>query len=534
MAAGATGKASLASALRETLAALAAAAADARTLDQATRRELLAEVDRASGVLATVRAGLRLAERESGAWRGSGDPSFAAWRGRTTREGLRGGVAEERRAETLGTVPGLLEATAAGDVSVAHVDVVGRTAGAGSSAVRRAIRSPEGQQRVVEMARRLDAGRFNTAMARWAAGVDADALERGHQGQRAARFLHLADAPDGTRINGRLDRMAGHRLRLALEALSPRPAADDDRSEEQRKADALESMADKILALPETVPGAAQRPHVSFLMTEESWAAVRARRRSKASGATTSSGTGTAATSPAMDAPVTPPVTLEDGTPVPMSEVARILCDCELTRIVLDAASEPIDLGRTARTYTGTQRRGVIARDAGCAWAGCGMAPRWLEVHHSRWWDRDDGPTSVKNGVAVCSFHHHEIHRRDLTIERIPLDPGEIGATTRRVRYVLTGPDGRVIAGARREESAVPDPPGDGRAWPEAPDGDRAGPPPPGGRRAGPEPPRPRRAGTAGRRPDAADRRLTARMADGHADEPRPCSTPIATAWGGS
>ena len=133
------GGAGVALALREALAALVVTGAEARTLDQPTRRELLTELDRASGVLATVRAELLLAERESGAWRGSGDPSFAAWRGRTTREGVRGGAAEERRAETFATLPGLREATAAGDVSVAHVDVVGRTAGSGSPAVQQAI-----------------------------------------------------------------------------------------------------------------------------------------------------------------------------------------------------------------------------------------------------------------------------------------------------------------------------------------------------------------------------------------------------------
>lgn len=432
--------AAVAATLRRSMAALADVGTSVAQLESSERRELLAEVDRASGVLAAVRAALVLAEREAGAWRGSGDPSFAAWRGRATREGARGGAVEERRAETLATAPGLRDATVAGRVSVAHVDTVGRTAGTGSPAVREALRSPEGQQRVLEMAQRLDAGRFSTAMAQWAAAVDADALERGHQDQRAVRFLHVTDAADGTRINGRLDRMAGHRLRLALEALSPRPALGDDRTPEQRRADALETMAEKVLALPETVPGAAQRPHVSFLMTEESWVALRATTQRRADGRPPLRGSGA------------PPVTLEDGTPVPSSEVARALCDCELTRIVLDAASEPLDLGRTERTYSGAQRRAVLARDAGCVWEGCGMAPRWLEIHHVRWWDRDDGPTSVANGVAACSFHHHEIHRRDLTVTRVALDRAEVGATPRRVRYSLTAPDGSLVAGAPRDE----------------------------------------------------------------------------------
>jgi len=438
--------AEVAAALRRSMTALAGAGRQASSLGGEARRSLLAEVDRASGVLATVRAELALAEREFGAWRGSGEPSFAAWRGRTTREGVRGGASEERRGEVLASVPRLRDAAVAGQVSVAHVDVVGRTAGSGSPAVRDALQSPEGQRRVLEMAQRLDAGRFTTAMAQWAATIDAGALERGHQGQRAARFLHLTDAADGTRISGRLDRMAGHRLRLALEALSPRPAVGDDRSSEQRRADALESMAEKILALPETVPGAAQRPHVSFLMTEETWAALRAAKLRE--------GLGSAAAAEA--APVAP-VTLEDGTPVPWTEVARALCDCELTRIVLDSNSEPLDLGRTERTYTGAQRRAVIARDGGCFWEGCSMAPRWLEVHHVRWWDRDTGPTSVTNGVAACSFHHHEVHRRDLTITRVPLDRTDVGMSPRRVRYVVSTPDGRIVAGQRPDGAWTPD-----------------------------------------------------------------------------
>src|SRR5665648_662664 len=242
-------------------------------------------------------------------------------------------------------------------------------------------------------------------------------------------FLYLADTEAGTRISGQLDRMAGHRLRLALEAATGRPAADDDRLPEQRRADALEMITERILSLPDTTSGAAVRPHVSFVMTAETWVGLRARRvDGDANGGRATNGAlgAGAGHSRVADGPLEP-VTLEDGTPVPLSEVARALCDCELTRIVTDARSEPIDLGRTARTYTGPQRRAVIVRDRGCAWPSCETPARWCEVHHMRWWDRDDGGTSVRNGVLLCSFHHHEVHRLDLSICRRPGDDRSTG-----------------------------------------------------------------------------------------------------------
>ena len=118
--------------------------------------------------------------------------------------------------------------------------------------------------------------------------------------------------------------------------------------------------------------------------------------------------------------------TLEDGTPVAMSELAQALCDCEITRIVVSAEGVPLDLGRTRRTYTGVHRRAVVARDRQCAWNGCQTSARWSQVHHIRWWDRDGGSTSIDNGVLLCDYHHHEVHRQDLTIERHAEPPGSV------------------------------------------------------------------------------------------------------------
>lgn len=453
------------------------------------RVAMLAELDAVIAQLTMARAELLLAQREAGTWQGSGDRSFEAWRARTSRTGLGPASTEVRRADAMVAMPAMKEAVRAGEVGVEHLDVVGKVAAGGSAAVRTALASPQGQAELIGLARRLDAGKFAKSAALWAATVDSAALERTHQAQRAARFLHLVDTAAGTKVTGQLDRMTGHRLRLALEAVSARPAADDDRTSPQRHADALETIAEKILALPDTGSGAAVRPHVSFLMSAKTWAALHAGRDERAGrdgravrNERDGRGQGSERARPDAGTAATPirqvaPVTLEDGTPVPPSEVARVLCDCELTRIVLDTDSEPIDLGRTARTYTGVQRRAVIARDGGCLWPGCDMAARWCEVHHIKWWDREGGATSVHNGALACSFHHHQIHTLDLTITRHALDPTDPRFGTRRVRYTLTLPDGTVIAGRPpgRAADAPPgatgaprgdppgDPPGDGR-----------------------------------------------------------------------
>jgi len=433
--------------LRAAAAVAGSAARRAATWTEAERRHFVAEADRTITALITARALALTAERDAGTWRGSGDATFEAWRSRTSRSGIRAAGAETRRGDALQAMPAMRAAAEAGEVSVEHLDAVASMAAGGSESVREALATPQGQAQLVGMARRMDAGRFARSAAVWVAEVDQGGVERDHQAQRVARYLNVVDGRDGTRITGRLDRMAGHRLRLALEAVGGRPAADDDRSSEQRRADALEALADTLLSLPETGSGAAVRPHVSFIMTAETWAALRAARaeiEGDAAGWVSHVPTG-------VD-----PVALEDGTPVPPSEVARALCDCQVTRIVTDATGVPVDLGRTARTYTGEQRRAVIARDRGCLWPGCDRPPRWCEVHHLRWWDRDGGETSVDCGALVCSFHHHEIHRLELAVTRHMIPRNQAPPGTGRARYVLTRSDGTVVADGRPSAGAPP------------------------------------------------------------------------------
>jgi hypothetical protein len=398
----------------------------------ADRQSVLSRLDRAVDGLAVVRAAVLVVEKAAGTWQGRGDRSLEAQRGRTSGIGHRSAAAQVRRAEELHTVPMAAAAVTAGEISLEHAAIIARVAAAGTAAQREAARCPAGQEELLAAAREQDAGTFAHTAARWAATIEPTALDADHEAQRARRYLHVSHTPGGTFVKALLDSMAGHRLTLALEALSARPAVEDDRDHGQRQADALDAMSVRILASAETKPGAYVPPQVTMILSEETWLAARAerdRRRAHARAGRRDAAVGSPADPVTADGgdrsggdggePLRyDPATLEDGRPVPASELAVAMCDCEITRIVIDAEGAPLDVGRAQRVFTGGQRRAVIARDRECAWPGCPAHARWCDVHHVRWWERDDGPTSVENGVLLCSYHHHEVHRRDLVITR--------------------------------------------------------------------------------------------------------------------
>jgi hypothetical protein len=66
-------------------------------------------------------------------------------------------------------------------------------------------------------------------------------------------------------------------------------------------------------------------------------------------------------------------------------------------------------------------RRAVTLRDRKCAWpGGCDKRPAACDVHHIRH-KKDGGPTSVKDCILLCQFHHDIcIHRWGWEIELLP------------------------------------------------------------------------------------------------------------------
>ncbi len=91
-------------------------------------------------------------------------------------------------------------------------------------------------------------------------------------------------------------------------------------------------------------------------------------------------------------------------------EVRRLACTAAIIPAVLDGKSEVLDLGRTSRLFKPAQRKAMILRDRECRAEGCTIPAAWCEAHH--WgtpWAKG-GHTDLKDGLLLCSWHHHRAH----------------------------------------------------------------------------------------------------------------------------
>jgi hypothetical protein len=111
------------------------------------------------------------------------------------------------------------------------------------------------------------------------------------------------------------------------------------------------------------------------------------------------------------------------------SALRRTLLDNQL-----NGKSVPLDIGYSDHIPESI-RRAVIRRDKHCAWpAGCDRPAAVSDVHHITH-KKDGGPTSVKDCLLLCNYHHDIcIHRWGWKIELLP--DGSVRAT---------GPQGQVI-----------------------------------------------------------------------------------------
>ncbi|WP_285106241.1 HNH endonuclease signature motif containing protein [Promicromonospora sp. MEB111] len=282
--------------------------------------------------------------------------------------------------------------------------------------------SPTWEEQLLDWSTRNGPDRFRGLVRYFARHADPDADERGYTKARQREYLDVAPTLGGYHLSGFLTEEHGQALTTAIGSVMGTPAAADDRTPGQRRAQALADLSRIVLDDGRTGTGASVRPHLSVTV---SWTELQAlAARSAARDASTRPGAGVPSTA-APNAPVPtvpvgpitpsgvprikrPAVFTETSAPVPASLLRRIACDSEVTRIVFGADSQILDVGRSRRTVTGQLRRAVIARDQHCVYGQCDQPPTRCEVHHAlRHWAHG-GETSTTNAALLC-YHHHDL-----------------------------------------------------------------------------------------------------------------------------
>src|SRR6266478_1308233 len=256
-----------------------------------------------------------------------------------------------------------IEALRAGEIGFAHLATMGRTADQMGKAFD--------ESKLLPLAKEHSPGKFYYKVLHYKHSVDAGAYNRAQERLVEERSLRLSTAQDGCLlIMGVLDPVGGAAVRTALEPLAQPSGAHDDRSREQRFADALvERVAGgtpgnlQVTATIETLKGLA----------------------------------GAAAGE------------MEFSLPISSTAIQRLACDCSVTRVLLSQDSLTIDVGRSKRVISGGLSRALKARDGHCRWPGCERSASMCDGHHLVHWIHG-GPTDLENLVLLCRRHHRMVH----------------------------------------------------------------------------------------------------------------------------
>lgn len=312
--------------------------------------------------------------------------SAASWLVSTCRLGWGAAREQVRLARALEQMPQTCRALDRGEISLAGVRVLASAREVDPGAFA------EAEGSLVEAARIHSVADLGRVTAYWRQAVEIDDAGRADEAVRRRRRLHASVSLHGmVRVDGDLDPETGESLLTALGAVmdaEARSGTEDQRTPAQRRADALGEVCRQWLDRADRPTVAGERPHVTVTVAAEVLA-----------GATLGSGS-------------TPPMSELDHTgPVSPQAATRIACDASVTRVVLSARSEPLDVGRRTPIVPPAMRRAVVVRDRRCRFPGCDRPHTWCDAHHIRHWS-NGGETALVNLLLLCRRHHRAVHDR--------------------------------------------------------------------------------------------------------------------------
>jgi hypothetical protein len=275
------------------------------------------------------------------------------------------------------------------------------------------------QPELIEVARRTDPDQLDTYVRHLIATWCEPVLEAEEESAEKARFFMMRNKHNGRwRGNFDVNDAVAEVIQTVIEPLARRAGDDDDRTAGQRRADALEDiflLAHRHGDLPDA---GGFRPRLTYVIPA-AWALRLPSPAQRALGADALPSAGFV-----IDLDQHPGADCAAGPwtgPTTRTQIATLLCDAQIERVVLDEHGQVISLTTLTDQITAGQRRAVAARDRCCVAKGCSKPPAFCDVHHLRAC-ADGGPTEVGNLVLLCRRHHVMWHREQLTITdlRVP------------------------------------------------------------------------------------------------------------------
>lgn len=345
--------------------------------------------------------------RQRGATDDAGYVSTAAFLRHTCHLTPGSGRAQVDTAEALQRRPAVENSFAAGDFSYQHAAIVTRGLDEFPSEI-----ADDAEPVLIEAAAKLDPKGLAQVVRRLRHIVDPDGQKTRDLRHREQRWLDLATTFDGmVSLTGLLDAESGAVVQTWLDAATPPPSTNDERTTAQRRADALTELARATLNSGQLPATGGMRPHVSVVVDLAT-----------------------------LLANSTAPAELAFAGPVSAETARRISCDAAITRVVvtnpelnagvppkyfealpphLRARRQILDVGRATRTIPPAIRKALIVRDGRCQFPGCDRPPHWCDAHHIWHWARG-GPTALTNLVLLCACHHTVVHEEEWQIRLLP------------------------------------------------------------------------------------------------------------------
>jgi Domain of unknown function (DUF222)/HNH endonuclease len=230
-------------------------------------------------------------------------------------------------------------------------------------------------------------------------------------------------------LQGLLEPEAGQTLLAALDPLARPSDAQDTRSGDQRRADALVELARRALEGGQLPQSGGVRPQLSVIVDLDSllghpgavggelgWAgplAPEACRRLACDGALTRV---LVSRHPSQQHRPHP----GDDRSCQGNLEGRLQAAMTLLPPVLGGAPrQPLEVGRASRVITPAHRSALAVRDSGCVFPDCDRPLAWCEGHHLVHW-LDGGPTDLANLALVCRAHHRAVHEGGWQLTRGP------------------------------------------------------------------------------------------------------------------